>query len=175
MEGISNDRREFVRAIYEQHWQQIRQVQRERLWLLLVFSVILVGTLVVIQGTIASLNNWPLVVFLMILSLLGFFLSLKMQIVIKAHLSAVELILSRYALKHYLPRYRPSVVRKLVRISRMIPKFFLFCFCFFLWLFLYIVTHNWWWSLLIAVIIYLVTAVVVYFSKFDEPLPFEEH
>jgi hypothetical protein len=174
MEGSSNDRREFVRAIYEQHWQQIRQVQRERHWLVLILSVVFVAALVVLREDLTGIDSWPPVLFLMILALLGLFLSIKMQIVIKAHLSAIELILSRYTLKHYLPRYRPGVVRKTVRISRMIPKFFLFCFCFFLWMFLCIVTGNCWGSLWVAVVIYLVAAIIVYFTKFDEPLPIEE-
>jgi MFS family permease len=174
MEAMGDDRRAFVRTIYEQHWQQIRQVQRERFWLMVVLWVIFIGALIAMRGNLINPNNWPLLVFLMILSLLGVFLSVKMQIVIKAHLSAIELILSRYTLTHYLPRYRSGLVRKTVRISRMIPKFFLFCFSFFLWMFLFTVTCNWQWSLLIAAVIYLVSAIVVYFSKFDEPLPFEE-
>jgi fatty acid desaturase len=174
METTGDDRRAFVRTIYEQHWQQVRQVQRERIWLLLVLAVVFVGALIALRGNLTNIDNWPLVFFLMALALLGLFLSIKMQVVIKAHLSAIELILSRYTLTHYLPRFRPGLVRKTVRISRMIPKFFIFCFSFFLWMFLCIVTYNWWWSLLIAAVIYLVSAIVVFFSKFDEPLPFEE-
>jgi len=150
MEGIGNDRRDLVRAIYEQHWLQIRQVQRERLWLVLVVSVISAGALIAMGGNFSQSGNWPLVVFLMILSLLGLFLSIKMQIVIRAHLGAIELILSRYSLQHYMPRYRQSFSRNILRISRMIPKFFLFCFSFFLWMLLFIIGYNWWWSALVA-------------------------
>lgn len=174
MEVMGDDRRAFVRTIYEQHWHQVRQVQRDRVWLLLVLSVVFVAALIALRRNLTNIDNWPLVFFLMILALLGLFLSVKMQVVIKAHLSAIELILTRYSLEHYLPRYRPSVVRRLVRISRMIPEFFLFSFCFFLWLFLYIVTDNFWATLWIALGIYLVATIAVYFSKFDEPLPFEE-
>jgi hypothetical protein len=173
MESTSDSKGAFVRAIFEQHWQQIRQVQRERLWVLLVFSVVCVGALAIMRGDIANLNNWPLLVFLMVLSLMGLFLSIKMQVAVRAHLSAAELILSRYSLNHYLPRYRLGFVRKLVRISRMIPKFFLFCFSFFLWMLLYSASANWVSSVVIAGSIYVVSAVIVYFTKFDDPLPFE--
>ncbi|MEW5993767.1 MAG: hypothetical protein AB1744_05145 [Candidatus Zixiibacteriota bacterium] len=174
MEGLSDFRREFVRAIYEQHWQQIRQTQRERTWLLLIFLVIAGASLIAWQGDYFNASNWPHFVFLMAISLLGLFVSLKMQITLKAHLASLEMILSRYTLSHYLPRYRQNMARRMMRISRMIPKFYLFWFSFFLWMLLYSISGNAWRSAIIPVIVYLAAALIVYFSRFDEPLPHEE-
>ncbi len=173
MEGLSDFRREFVRAIYEQHWQQIRSHQRERFWLVVIFSSVFASGLVVLRGELGQTANWPAVALFMVLALLGLFMSIKMQIAIKAHLSATELILSRYGLDHYLPRYRPSLTRRLVRISRMVSKFFLFCFCLFLGVLLFISSHNWQLSGFIVLILYVVLAFVVYFAKYDSPQPRE--
>ncbi len=174
MDTLSDFRREFVRAIYEQHWQQIRHLQQQRWWLAAVFSVIAGATMIALRGDYFAPDNWPVIVFILVLSLLGLFTSMKIQISIKAHLAGAELILSRYSLGLYLPRYQASPVRRTLRISRMIAKYYLFWFCFFLWTLMYSVSVNAWRSALIAAILYVVSATVVYFWRFDNPSPYEQ-
>jgi cation transporter-like permease len=174
MESIGNDRREFVRTIYREHWAQIRQVERERIWLLLVFAVIAAGVLTAMRDDWLSLRNLPPLIFLTALSVFGFLLSIKMQIIIKAHLRAVEYILTRYSLQHYLPPYRQSFIRRRVRISRLVSNFFLFSAGFFGWTLLYITTGRWRWPLVLTALIYVALSLTVCFSKYDEPLPLEK-
>ena len=174
MEGISNDRRDLVKAIYEQHWLHARHVENQRLWFTNVFALLCVGSLAMMDSGLFNEANWSIVGFLMVLSLFGFVFCLRIQGVFEAHKSVAGLILERYGLEHYLTKYPETVARKFFRLSLLFPAFFLFCFNFFLFVLLQIVFYDYWISALIPVLIFVVSTVVLYLSKYDEPVQREE-
>jgi hypothetical protein len=169
-----NDRREFVRVMYAEHWAYLRAQQRERTLVLLVYVIILGATLIFQKDFSLLKANWSVNLFLALFSLLGFFLSLKTQVSIRAHASSVLFIAERYSLAHYLPPYRDHGIRRFIRISRIIPKFYLFWFCFFLWVLISPFSCCLPQSLILPGGIYLVGALWLFLSKFDEPLPNEK-
>lgn len=174
MNAIGNDKRDLVRAIYEQHWLHIRHVENQRLWFTNIFAILCGGSFALMRGGLFDKVNWPIVGFLMVLSLIGFVFCLRIQGVFNAHKSVAELILRRYGLKHYLAKYPKTVAGKFFRLSLLFPAFFLLCFCFFLFVLLQIGFHNVWKSALVPVLLFIAGTVTLYLSKYDKPVPLDE-
>jgi len=174
MNAIGNDKRDLVKAIYEQHWLHIRHVENQRLWFTNIFAILCGGSFALMHGGLFDEANWPIVGFLMVLSLFGFVFCLRIQDVFEAHKRVAGLILERYGLEHYLAKYPETVARKFFQLSLLFPAFFLFCFNFFLFVLLQIVFYDVWISTLIPVLIFVVSAVALYLSKYDKPVQREE-
>lgn len=174
MNATGNDKRDLVRAIYEQHWLHIRHVENQRLWFTNIFVILCGGSLIVMRGGLFDKANWPIVGFLMVLSLIGFVFCLRIQGVFNAHKDAAGLILRRYSLDHYLTRYRKTVARKYFRLSLLFLTFFLLFFCFFLFVLLQIGFHNVWKSAPVPVLLLVAGTVALCLSKYDKPVPLNE-
>ena len=174
MNAIGNDKRDLVRAIYEQHWLHIRHVENQRLWFTSIFAVLCGGSFALMRGGLFDKANWPIVGLLMVLSLIGFAFCLRIQGVFNAHKSVAELILRRYGLEHYLTEYPKTVAGKFFRLSLLFPTFFLLCFCFFLFVLLQIGFHNVWKSAPVPVLLFIAGTVTLYLSKYDKPVPLDE-
>lgn len=170
MEGIGDDKRALVRAIYEQHWLHMRHVENQRLWFANIFAILCGGSFAVMRDGLFERANWPIVGFLMVLSLLGLFFCLRIHGVFNAHKNAADLVLSRYSLTHYRAKSPKNIVRKLFRLSMLFPAFFLLFFSFFLFVLLQIGFYNVWKSAPIPVLIFVVSTVALYLSKYDEPV-----
>ena len=174
MNAIGNDKRDLVRAIYEQHWLHMRHVENQRLWFTNIFAILCGGSLIVMRGGLFDEANWPIIGFLMVLSLIGLFFCLRIQSVFNAHNSVAELILKRYGLEHYLAKYPKTVARKYFRLSLLFPTFFLLCFCFFLFVLLQIGFHNVWKSAVVPVLLFVAGTVALCLSKYDKPVQSNE-
>ena len=174
MNATGSDKIDLVRAIYEQHWLHIRHVENQRLWFTNIFVILCGGSLIVMRGALFDKVNWPIIGFLMVLSLIGLFFCLRIQSVFNAHKDAAGLILRRYSLDHYLTRYRKTVARKFFRLSLLFPTFFLFCFNFFLLVLLQIGFHNIWKIAVVPVLLFIAGTVALYLSKYDEPAQSDE-
>jgi len=129
MEPVSNDRRDFVRAIYEQHLAHVRQLEQQRLWLAGWFALLYVGALMVMAGDVRSDYVRLVIGLTMILALVGLLLSAGFQRVVRIHQEAVRLILERYSLDHYRGKDALSQSAVMLDASRLVPVFFLLCFC----------------------------------------------
>lgn len=174
MNAIGNDKRDLVRAIYEQHWLHIRHVENQRLWFTSIFAILCGGSFALMRGGLFDKANWPIVGLLIVLSLLGLFVCLRIQMSFNAHKDAAELILSRYGLAHYSFKHKRNIILKLFRLSMLFPAFFFFCFNFFLFVLLQIGFHNIWKSAPVPVLLFVAGTVVLYFSKYDEPVLSDE-
>ncbi len=174
MNAIGNDKRDLVRAIYEQHWLHARHVENQRLWFTNIFAILCGGSLAVMRGRLFDEANWPIIGFLMVLSLIGLFFCLRIQGVFNAHNNVAELILKRYGLEHYLAKYPKAVARKFFRLSLLFPTFYLLCFCFFLFVLLQIGFHNVWKSALVPVLLLVAGTVALCLSKYDKPAQSDE-
>jgi hypothetical protein len=174
MNAIGNDKRDLVKAIYEQHWLHMRHVENQRLWFTNIFAILCGGSFALMRGGLFNKANWLIVGFLMVLSLLGLFVCLRIQMSLNGHRGAAELILSRYGLAHYSFKHKRNIILKLFRLSILFPAFFLFCFNFFLFVLLQIGFHNVWKSAPVPVLLFVAGTVALYFSKYDEPAPSNE-
>ncbi len=169
MDGVGNDRRDLVRSIYEQHCAHIRHVENGRQWFTLVFAIIFVGALALLGDRMRDIDNWPLVGFLMIFSLFGFFVSLSTQNVLKAYSSAADLIPGRHDLKHYLPKFKTNLCYRMLDISKLILIFFVLCFSFSLFALLRMRFHEAWKSGWVPLVIFIVAVQFIILWKGKEP------
>ncbi len=174
MNASGSDKIDLVRAIYEQHWLHMRHVENQRLWFTSIFAILCGGSLALMRGGLFDKANWPIIGFLVVLSLIGLFFCLRIQSVFNAHNSAAKLILTRYGLEHYLAKCPKAVAGKFFRLSLLFPTFFLFCFCFFLFVLLQIGFHNVWKSAPVPVLLFIAGTVTLYLSKYDKPVPLDE-
>jgi hypothetical protein len=174
MNTIGSDKIDLVKAIYEQHWLHIRHVENQRLWFTGIFAILCGGSFALMHGGLFDKANWPIVGFLVVLSLLGLFFCLRIQMSFNAHKSAAELVLSRYGLAHYSFKHTRNIMLKLFRLSILFPAFFLFCFCFFLFVLLQIGFHDVWKSIPVPVLLFIAGTVALYLSKYDKPVPLNE-
>ncbi|HUV29938.1 MAG TPA: hypothetical protein VMY05_02435 [Acidobacteriota bacterium] len=158
MDGIGNDRRDLVRAIYEQHCSQARHADNLRVYFAIVFVFLCAGALAVNGGALFNAANRPLVGFLAVIALFGFFLCLGLESVARGHLGAAELILSRYGLEHYSAAQKSGASGRLFGLSRLVPLLFLFCFSFLLFILIQIGLHNVWKSAPVPVLVLIIGA-----------------
>jgi hypothetical protein len=110
----------------------------------------------------------------MILSLFGFVFCVGIQSVLKAYTDAADLILSRYSLAHYLPRYRTNSPHRLFGVSKLFPLFYLLLFSFFLFVLLQMGLCSIWMSIPFPVLIFVIGSIVLFISRFDQPAQPEE-
>ena len=174
MDGIGNDRRDLVRSIYEQHRAHIRHLENGRQWFTLVFAIIFVGALALLGNGMRDIDNWPLVAFLMISSLFGFFVSLSVQNVLKAYSEAADLIPGRHDLKHYLPKFKSNLCYRMLDISKLILIFFVLCFSCSLFVLLRMRFHEAWKSGWAPLVIFIVAVQFIILWKGKEPAPPDE-
>jgi len=169
MDGIGNDRRDLVRSIYEQHRAHIRHVEYGRQWFTLVFAIVFTGALAIMGDRMRDIDHWPLVAFLMIFSLFGFFVSLSVQNTLKAYYDAADLIPGRHDLKHYLPKFRSNLCHRMLDVSRLILIFYLFCFSFSLFVLLRMRFNEAWKSGWVPLVIFIVALQFMILWKGKEP------
>ena len=144
MEGIGNDRRSLVRAIYEQHRAYIRHLEIQRLCFTMVFAVLFGGALVVMRYELFDDGNWPAVGFLALLSLIGWIYCLSVQRQLNAYERVADLVVARHDLKHYLPGYKNAMPGTSSGVSILFSTFFLLCLAFSLFALLQILTRSVW-------------------------------
>lgn len=169
MEAVSNDRRDLVRAIYEQHLMYVRQLEQQRLWLAGWFALLYVGVLAVMAGDVRSDYVRLVIGLTMILALVGLLLSVGFQQAVRSHQEAARLILERYSLDHYRGKGTLSQSAVLLDASRLIPVFFLLCLCSSLFLLLRFYVMRPWVIVAIPLGIFLVGAAVGLFWPVARP------
>jgi hypothetical protein len=169
MESVGNDRRDLVRGIYEQHCSHVKHAENQRLWFTIIYALLSAGCLVVMNGNLFYSAFWPIVGFLMILSLFGLIFCLGIQSALKAYTDAADLILTRYSLTHYLPRYRANSPHRLFGVSKLFPLFYLLLFAFFLFVLLQMGLCSIWKSIPLPLLVCVIGTVALFVSKFDEP------
>ncbi len=174
MESVGNDRRDLVRGIYEQNCSHVRHAESERLWFTIIFALLTAGCLTVLRCELFAATNWPIVGFLMILSLFGLIFCLGIQSALKAYTDAADLILSRYSLAHYLPRHKTNSPHRLFGVSKLFPLFYLLLFSFFLFVLLQMGLCSIWKSMPIPLLILVVGTFALLISRFDEPVKPDE-
>lgn len=99
MDSEDIERVENLRRVYEQNWLHARHVENERLWFTNIYAVVMAGSLALMseKGLI-----WPLATFLLVLSLLGFFMCHALRMPFIRHSRISEIILRReWQLKDY--------------------------------------------------------------------------
>ena len=103
MNAMSNDRRDFVRAVYEQHCHHIRHLESRVMYYLIAFSLI-TAAIVAWEGNLIFASSGRLsLLIIAILALLGVFLSRFNNKTLDAYYRSRAYILERYSLDHYLP------------------------------------------------------------------------
>ena len=169
MESVGNDRRDLVRGIYEQHCSHVRHAESQKLWFTITFALLTAGCLTVLRCELFAAANWPIVGFMMILSLFGLIFCLGIQSALKAYTDAADLILRRYSLAHYLPRYKTNSPHRLFGISKLFPLFYLLLFSFFLFVLLQMGRCSIWKSSPIPLLILVIGTFALLISRFDQP------
>ena len=173
MEGIGNDRRSLVRAIYEQHRAHIRHLETQRLCFTLVFVALFGAALVVMRYELFDDGNWPAVGFLAFLSLIGWLYCLSVQRQLNAYEKVADTVVTRHDLKHYLARYKNSMPGMSSGISRLFSIFFLSCLAFSLFALFQIITRSAWIGAGASFCV-IVAGVVVIFGRSLQTLPVPE-
>ncbi len=174
MESVGNDRRDLVRGIYEQHCSHVRHAESQRLWFTIIYALLSSGCLMVMNGSLFFTAFWPIIGFQMILSLFGLIFCLGIQSALKAYTDAADLILRRYSLAHYLPRYKENSPQRLFGVSKLFPLFYLLLFSFFLFVLLQMGLCSIWKSIPFPVLIFVIGTIVLLISRFDQPAQPEE-
>lgn len=105
MEGVGNDRRDLVRAIFEQHSAQIRQWENQRLIVAVVAGIIFAGALILVPEFYAPAAI-PIMIMLELFAVFAFFHAVSLSRRIADQIVAAEVIIGRHSLTHYLPAYR---------------------------------------------------------------------
>jgi|GEM_PF-2468535 hypothetical protein len=152
---------DFLKAIFEQHWLQARQVGNERLWLMNIYAIILAGALTFMKDYLFCTDNIPVVIFLMVFSLFCILFSIKMDYVLKAHTNYADMILKEHKLPVML-KFPPHWVNSRIRISRFFPMVYSLCFCLLLYILLKILHCSNVWSILIPLVILLPVWIWIY-------------
>jgi len=99
MDSQDVEQAENLRRVYEQNWLHARHIENERLWFTNIYAVVMAASLALMseKGLI-----WPLATFLLILSLLGFFMCYALRGPFIQHSRMSEIILRReWQLKDY--------------------------------------------------------------------------
>jgi len=168
METVGNDRRDLVRAIYRQQCSHVRHAENQRLWFTLIYVILCTGSFIVMRGELFHQANWPVIAFLMLLSLFGLFFCLRAQTDIRVYTGVAELILSRYSLGHYLVKCGANKTNRLFTMSRLFPIFFLLLFSFFLFVIVQIIFQPGWRGWLGPLLIFVAGTVAVFCWECDE-------
>lgn len=132
----SSDKQNFIKTMYEQHWDSQRAGVKERLQLTYIFSGIFAGSLVILKENLIDRISLPLIVFLMSFSIFGILFTLKVEGVLRARETAANRIVDLYGLSDLNAKYDRSLWVTKVRIGRLFPIFFSMCFCFLLFILL---------------------------------------
>jgi len=108
-------RQELLKSIYEQHWLHARHVENERLWFTNIFALIVAGLLAflgTVDRQLLSLFAIYAGGFILILSMLGYFLCLSWRAAFVEHTTLVREMAEQYPeLKDYAPYTRPEIYR----------------------------------------------------------------
>lgn len=174
MNEIGNDRRELVRGIYAQHCEHARRAEDRRLWFTVAFGVVFGGGYVAMGDRVFDIAHWLPVGLLAVFSLVGLYFCLGIQNIVRAHEAATELILRRYSVPRYLPRYDRTLLYRTFSAAKLFPLFFLFCFSLCLFVLLQMGFQSFWTSGVIALIVLITGKFVIIFAPFDKPMPVEE-
>ena len=134
MDSQDVEQAENLRRVYEQNWLHARHIENERLWFTNIYAVVMAASLALMseKGLI-----WPLVTFLLILSLLGFFMCYALRGPFIRHSRMSEIILRReWQLKDYSvfysrkpqpegKTYKSGEVRKGVSLNEVFYLFYM--------------------------------------------------
>ncbi|MBI2966312.1 MAG: hypothetical protein HYY40_00665 [Bacteroidetes bacterium] len=126
--------------IYNQHWEQARHIEQERMWFGNIFVAIIAGVLAIVKSEILSVQLVPLTVFLMAFSLFGIIFSIKLWTCYMSHVNSAYSIIekndnesNKEVMKYVRPQFTTHWIRS-VKVSRLFPLFYNICLNGFLFL-----------------------------------------
>ncbi len=100
-------REELLKSIYEQHWLHVRHVESERLWFTNIFALIVAGLITLLGTTGVGWSSSVFAIyagcFIIVLSMLGYFLCLTWRAPFLEHTTLASRILEDSGLKEYAP------------------------------------------------------------------------
>lgn len=169
MSDMGHDRREVVRAVFEQQRIETRHLENQRLFFAIVYWLILTAIVVLRSDRLFEFTSWPIMTSLVILSLFGLVFSLDIQRSSRAHAASSNLIVHRYSLDHYLAGGLSRYRRLSSGTSKLFPAFYLPGLCFSLWVLLEILFGPGWLNILIPLIILALGLIMI--LKMDHTLP----
>lgn len=96
--------KELIKSIFEQNWLQVRHVESERLWFTNIYAAIMAGVLAFIGRGVeeASFSFYvPLLLFLILLSVIGVIVVLRLNLAFYQHAAYVLIIAEAYGVGKY--------------------------------------------------------------------------
>lgn len=170
MNAMGNDRRELVRAVYEQHAAHARHLESQRLLYTLLYTILATAILAVWGIRPFWSSGWPLMVLLAVFSLFGFIFCLEIQRMLKTYFASVALILARYSLDHYLPGGPKQIRLESPGLDILFPAFYLAGLAISLYILFWKLFDMAWLSIILIVIVFIAGMIIVWRNRYAAPL-----
>jgi hypothetical protein len=169
MSDMGHDRREVVRAVFEQHSTQTRHLENQRLFFAIVYWLTLTVVVVWRSDRLIEFTSWPVITLLALLSLFGLVFSLDIQKSSRAYAASAALIVHRYSLDHYLPGGLSQYRQLSSGTSKLFPASYLPGLSLSLWVLMDILFGPGWMSIVIPSIILALGFIMI--LKMNHTLP----
>jgi len=164
---MGNDRRELVRATYEQHAAHARHLERQRLSFTIVYLILMVAAVILWGIRPFWSSGWPIMSMLAVISLFGFIFCLEIQRTLKAYFASEALVLTRYSLDHYLPGGPKHMRLESAGLSILFPLLYLVGLVLSLFTLFRLLICGLWLSIVLAVIIAIIGIIVIW--RYNRP------
>ena len=144
-----------------QNWLHCRHLENERLNFTSIYSIIVAGALALL-GEVDFRSHSCLLVFLLVLSILGFLLCLKIDLEFNHHMQRINIIMDELHLWNYLgvPTNFSNKLLKLIRVRYIFITFYILSMI--MWIYLLIIQIDIWsCPQIIDLILYIFKSVII--------------